>query len=497
MLELDKLQQFISDGAFHDSKARFPPPRCHPGTRVEVLNTITDWIHDPDPCQRIFWLNGPAGAGKSAIAQTVAEHCKDKELAASFFFQRNTVDRGFADRLFPTLAWQLASSMPKIRPYLESALAAENLIHTKSIDTQFDRLFVKVFQIFLRNEPGLRPQKSLIIIDAVDECDIDEDQKTLLILIGKLASQGIPLRFLICSRPEPHIQETFDLDKMKQITRVLTLGDAFGPNNDIQKYLEDEFSRIFLDRRISPPPYQADIIHRLVVEASGQFIYASTIVKFMEDKDRNSRKQLEIILKPRRTNPTSPYTQLDQLYIQILSQQQNVRLLRDLFVLIIALGQVDFSFICRRLRISKEDLEPELRRMHSLLNISDSGVEVYHLSLRDFFQDRKRAGKYYIHPVRVTLVRLPPNARRYVRRNITVLLIIGAAMTVTIFGSIVITSVFKVSSLPRVAILVGLIVGFGLAMVILGTILAKIHARKLAMSRKWLEQATQPEGPSR
>ncbi len=104
MLELDKLQQFISDGAFHDAKARFPPPRCHPGTRVEVLNTITDWIHDPDPCQRIFWLNGPAGAGKSAIAQTVAEHCKVKELAASFFFQRNTVDRGFADRLFPTLA---------------------------------------------------------------------------------------------------------------------------------------------------------------------------------------------------------------------------------------------------------------------------------------------------------------------------------------------------------------------------------------------------------
>ncbi|KAF8347575.1 hypothetical protein F5887DRAFT_915827 [Amanita rubescens] len=380
--ELDKLQQFISDGAFHDSKARFPPPRCHPGTRIQ--------------CQRIFWLNGPAGAGKSAIAQTVAEHCKDKELAASFFFQRNTVDRGFADRLFPTLAWQLASSIPQMHPYFESTLAAEKLIHTKSIDTQFDRLFAKVFEILLRNEPGLRPQKSLIIIDAVDECDIDEDQKTLLILIGKLVSQGIPLRFLICSRPEPHIQETFDLDIMKQITRVLVLDDAFGPNNDIRKYLEDEFSRIFLDRRISPPPYQADVIHRLVVEASGQFIYASTIVKFMEDKDRNSRKQLEVILKPRRTNSTSPYGQLDQLYIQILSQHQNVRLLRDLFVLIIALGQVDFSFICRRLRITKEDLEPELRRMHSLLSISNSGVEVYHLSLRDFFQDKKRAGKYYI-----------------------------------------------------------------------------------------------------
>jgi len=151
---------------------------------------------------------------------------------------------------------------------------------------------------------------------------------------------------------------------------------------------------------------------------------------------------------------------------------------------------VDFSYIYRRLRISKEDLEPELRRMHSLLNISDSGVEVYHLSLREFFQDRKRAGKYYIHPMRVTLVRLPRNVRRSVRRNMTVLLIIGASMTVTMFGIIAITSVLVASSL-RTAILIGLTVGFGVAMAILGTILAMIHARKLAMSRKWLEQATQ------
>ena len=488
--ELDKLQPFISDGAFHDSKARFPPPRCHPGTRVEVLNMITEWIRDPDPCQRIFWLNGPAGAGKSAIAQTVAEHCKDKELAASFFFQRNTADRGFADCLFPTLAWQLATSIPEIRPYIESTLKAEHLLHTKSIDVQFDRLFVNIFETLRRNEPGLRPQKSLIIIDAVDECDIDQDQKTLLMLIGKLASQGIPLRFLICSRPEPQIQETFDLD-MKQITRVLLLDGAFGPNNDIRKYLEDEFSRIFLDRKISPPPYQADIIHRLVVEASGQFIYASTIVKFMDDKDRNPRKQLELLSKPRRTKSTSPYTQLDQLYIQILSQQQNVRLLRDLFVLIIAFGQVDFSFICRRLRISKEDLELEIRRMHSLLNISDSGVEAYHLSLRDFFQDNKRAGKYYIHPVRVKLVLLPRNIRRSMRRNMTVLFIIGASMIITMVGIIGATSRLKATS-QKAGIVIGLTIGSEVAFVVLTIILANIHARKLAMSRKWLEQATQP-----
>jgi hypothetical protein len=123
-----------------------------------------------------FWLNGPAGAGKTAIAQTIAECCKGTQLAASFFFQRNTSDRGVADRLFLTLAWQLAMSIPEIRPYLESALKIEPSVHTKSIDVQFDLLFVQVFEKLLRNNPNLRPQRSLVIIDAVDECANDLNQ---------------------------------------------------------------------------------------------------------------------------------------------------------------------------------------------------------------------------------------------------------------------------------------------------------------------------------
>jgi hypothetical protein len=418
VLEFDELQKFISEDASYDSRARFPPPRCHPGTRVRVLKTITDWINDPDPPQRIFWLSGPAGAGKSAIAQTIAEHCEGTRLAASFFFQRNTSDRGVLDRLFLTLAWQLATSIPKLRPYLESTLKAERSIHAKSINVQFDRLFMKAFELLLRNEPGLRPEKGLVIVDALDECNSDQDQKDFLTLIeNELASRRIPLRFLISSRPEPHIQETFNMDTMKRITSALVLDETFGPNDDIRKYLEDEFSRIFTGRRISLSPPDAVIINHLVSEASGQFIYASTVIKFVDKKDRNPRKQLEIILKRRRANPTSPYTPLDQLYTEILSQQPNVRVLRDVFVLVIALGRVDIGFVCRRLRMSKDDLEPDLHRMHSILNISDVAIEAYHLSLRDFLQDKKRAGKYYIHPMRVTLVRLPQNIHRFMTRN--------------------------------------------------------------------------------
>ena len=384
---------------------------CHPRTREKVLRMIMDWVDDADTPKRVIWLNGPAGAGKSAIAQTIAERYKDTRLAASFFFLRDSSDRGVAYRLFLTLAWQLAFSIPETRPYIEFVLKNEPLLYTKSIEVQFKRLVVDVFGSLLRDKPGLHPKKSLVIIDGVDECAGIRDQKLFLTLIGHATSlPNMSLRFLICSRPEPHIHAAFDTETMEIVTRSLILDNSFAPDNDIRKYLEDEFFRIFTERQISPLPSAADTDH-LVYKSSGQFIYASTVIKFVDDDDCNPREQLDIILKFRTAHSSSPFAPLDLLYQQILSQQPNTRLLRDVFVLVIGLRSPRIPFICRRIRIKEEKLKLKLRKMHSLLNISNLHIETYHRSLDDFFQDRKRAGKYYIHPIRVMLVWFPQYAR--------------------------------------------------------------------------------------
>jgi hypothetical protein len=426
VLEFDKLQKFIAENAYYDSDARFPPPRCYPETRIDVLEKITNWIDDLDPTKRIFWLSGPAGAGKSAITQTIAERCKDTQLAASFFFQRKTKDCGMAVRLFLTLAWQLALSIPEIRPYIESTLKIEPSIHTKSIDVQFDLLFVQIFEKLLRDNPDLRPQRFLVIIDAVDECANESDQRMILTLIGAQISERVPLRFLISSRPEPHIEETFDTSIMKGVTRALLSGKTFASNDDIKRYLEGELYRIFTERRILPVQSIADIVDRLVLKSSGQFIYAATVIKFVDDKYDNPKERLNVILGThpkatsdtplyvqlistclKSTSDTSPYAQLDKLYTEILSQQKRFDFsVRYSVARILAFGQLDFTdnFASEFPWVSKETLKLKLRRMRSLLHISDSGIKPYHLSLFDFFEDKKRSGKYYISPWSVTLI---------------------------------------------------------------------------------------------
>jgi len=91
-----------------------PLPKCLPGTREELLNEVKRWI-DLDQT-KICWIHGPAGAGKSATAQTVSETCSERrQLAATFFFSRSAPSRSHAQWFFTTIAHQIAHSMPQMR----------------------------------------------------------------------------------------------------------------------------------------------------------------------------------------------------------------------------------------------------------------------------------------------------------------------------------------------------------------------------------------------
>ena len=70
----------VSMDAAYDSQERDPAPRCLPGTRKGVLEKIETWVKAGSGGKSVLWVHGPAGAGKSAIAQTVAETCASTKL---------------------------------------------------------------------------------------------------------------------------------------------------------------------------------------------------------------------------------------------------------------------------------------------------------------------------------------------------------------------------------------------------------------------------------
>jgi replication-associated recombination protein RarA len=141
------LRSNCSLSALVDASQRYDPPRCAEATRRDIIQKLEDWVrhdHRHSPPSSIFWLYGGAGAGKSALAQTLAEKFKTNEdLAASFFFFKADVNRNDGDRLIPTLALQLVQSFQGLTPIVEEMILRNPDLFKKSRQTQMLELLVE------------------------------------------------------------------------------------------------------------------------------------------------------------------------------------------------------------------------------------------------------------------------------------------------------------------------------------------------------------------
>ncbi|TFK35835.1 hypothetical protein BDQ12DRAFT_564124, partial [Crucibulum laeve] len=141
--------------------------RCYPGTRLKVIANIEKWIKDGGD-RPVLWLNGPAGSGKSAIAQTIAE-LYNQQICASFFFLRGGGQRSRIQLLIPTLVHQITLSMPITKEIIQNVLEQEPYIyHQQALQHQLEKLLIN--PVRAARKGFIKKKKSLIIIDALDEC---------------------------------------------------------------------------------------------------------------------------------------------------------------------------------------------------------------------------------------------------------------------------------------------------------------------------------------
>ena len=194
----------VSPNAFYDSDNRPDPPKCHPKTRVAVVNKIIDWaIGMIDTNAFILWLYGPAGAGKTAIARKVAELVAGRGLLlASFLFFRSDSKRNTMKLLVANIAYRVASVIPGAREPINTIIEADPLILSSSVEMQLTKLVFEPLRLLVdQGYFSNRPFAPLIVIDGLDECLDKESQTNLVqILSSSMARYQLPLKFLIVSR---------------------------------------------------------------------------------------------------------------------------------------------------------------------------------------------------------------------------------------------------------------------------------------------------------
>ncbi|KAJ7759288.1 hypothetical protein B0H14DRAFT_2634457 [Mycena olivaceomarginata] len=281
------LLRAVSLEALYDSVEIYPQPRCHPETRKQLLDDLYYRAIDPHSGYQIQWLHGPAGAGKSAVMQTLCGRLEDAgKLYGSFFFKRDHPGRGHAKMLFATLAYQLTLHWDDLKRPISTTVEADPSIVEQGMDVQLRELIVRPCQS-LPKTPDV-----VLVIDGLDECEGHTVQREILHLIASIPG----LRIVIASRPEPQIRDTFEDESFRGLLHSINIEQSF---EDIRIYLRDEFSRIHRDhsamRNIPAPWPSQDTLEALVENSAGHFVFAVTVIEFVDDQYLHPSTQLDII----------------------------------------------------------------------------------------------------------------------------------------------------------------------------------------------------------
>ena len=278
-------------------------------------------------------------------------------------------------------------------------------LHAKSMNVQLQTLIVDAFQSL-----SPLPQRSyLVIIDGLDECHDKATQQLILrLLCETITVHKLPLRFLIGSRPESHIRASFDQESLYTITHRVVLDETFNPGRDIRVFLQDGFAKICAENSIlshveQPWPSEG-IIDLLVQRSSGHFIYAATVLKFVGADFCSPTKQLALVLKP----DSTAFSDLDQLYTQILSVYPGTVNIVQVLGIIIASGENHLpEMIEAILGMEEGELQQVLRGLSSLMSEGkwylNKGVTSYviprfaHASFSDYLFDSSRSGPFHVN----------------------------------------------------------------------------------------------------
>ena len=363
---------------------------CLKGTRRAILNGIELWaINFDEP--PVYWLNGRAGTGKSTVARTIAGRLSaDGRLGASFFCSRDFEDRRNIRLIFPTLAVQLARNYPAFRSILPWSTPSDPNTAYESICDQMKRLIVQPLK-----ESNI---STVIVIDALDECEDEESGLAILTVLGRLVSEIPKVKFFVTGRPEPRFPAAMRLPLLAETMDVFVLheiepGQA---DSDIQIFFKTRFSELVGRRHGFDNWPTEEQLNRLCERVAGLFGYAAAMIKFIDNDKRCPRSQLNILLELQRTDDHEERV-LDSMYTSILQEafgdgrpEHDDKARSILGVVVLVTNPVSPSTIAMLLGFNTEGVLPFLSSINPLLILPEDvshSVRPFHESFPRFVTD--------------------------------------------------------------------------------------------------------------
>ena len=361
-------------------------------------------------------MNGLAGTGKTAIAQTVAERCfANGTLGASFFCSVGSDSRNRDDprAIFPTLAFQLAHKYPTVRSTLVPYLQSNPDIAHESIKNQAEKLIIPFLQ---STDVAI-----VIVIDGLDESKDKEISYEIPSVLDNIVKRVRKVKFFVTSRPEPQLKCRFR--RLTQAPTTLAIHDIAPDSieNDIRVFLKDKLSGIATARGLDNWP-TAEQLNLLCSRAAGHFAYAVATVKFLSGSfGKPVRRYATIERSPQDTSYEGKVekvhkgSSLDSLCTSVLqasfasnTEEENATV-RSVLAVALSMPPFPLSTISKEAGLEVEVVVDILELIYSLLVLRenhDHPVRPFHKLFSDWLTDEARCcnkefliSRYSVSPI--------------------------------------------------------------------------------------------------
>ena len=305
--------------------------------------------------------------------------------------------------IFPTLAVQLARRYIKFRSILVSLIQSDPDIAYESLYDQMKKLIAK---------PLIESKIStVIVIDALDECEDEEPASAILSVLGQLVPKIPKVKFFLTGRPESRISEGFRLPLLAKMTDVFVLHEVEldQVDSDIRLFFKTSFSELVDRRRALDSWPTKEQLDQLCGRAAGLFVYAAATIKFIDTNRRDPKKQLDLLLQSQKIGDHEGKS-LDSLYTSILRDafgddrpEDDAKTRSILGAVILAANPLSPSTIAVLLGFDAEDVSFFLSSANSLLILKEDvnrPVRPFHKSFPDFITDPNRCtnARFHISP---------------------------------------------------------------------------------------------------
>ncbi|KUJ17014.1 uncharacterized protein LY89DRAFT_69875 [Mollisia scopiformis] len=259
--EFHRIMTFLSPCRYDDTLHRLRDRRCEKtGGWLFMDETFTKWLNNSQEENRILWLKGIPGAGKTVLSSAIVDKLRCTQgTTTAFAFLTYQEAKTSALSITHSLIFQLAGRDEDLMAIICDSMVDDLKNDLTAAINLLSPLIQYVGSVYL-------------VIDGIDEIS-ETERRRLVIELLRLAKICERLRIILSSRSEADIMRLLD-----ETAVVIPVHDH--NEESIKDYIHERSQYIFHTRKIFPKA-QVEIRKLLVPlanRAKGMFLYARLIM---------------------------------------------------------------------------------------------------------------------------------------------------------------------------------------------------------------------------